>query len=537
MDIYAFHKACFTIDNILECLKAEVIGKRCSGVVYKAEMPNGEIIAVKKLWKTKKDEELAIDSFATEIQILSHIRHRNIIKLLGYCSNRSVNLLLYNHIAKGNLQQLLQSNRNLDWETRYKIAVGSAQGLVYLHHDCVPAILHRDVKCNNILFDCKYEAYLADFGLAKLTSSTNYQHAMSRVAGSYGYIAPNYGYTMNITEKSDVLRGKMLGELNDTLVTLIPKIQTPNKVTDFIPIAYCNVLYKCTSKVLTNRIKASLRNLVSRNQSAFIPVRHIQDNILLTQEIMRGYNMKVGPKRVAFKIDIQKAYDTVNWDFLKKALKGGRGLRQGDPISPYLFTLIMKVFSLILQREIKKEPMFQYHFGCKSLNLSHVCFADDLLVMCHGDTISVRVVKKALNKFSASSGLLPNNYKSTVFFGSMNEDESNAISIIFPFKKGKLRVKYLGVPLIAKRLGINECGDLYDERLSSGLSVRDMVENSEWKWHANWHHKFPTITSLAVPNINDDTDDKMVWKTSSRMFTDFSVSIDNHDLNKKSHIV
>lgn len=200
-----FTKLGFSIDNILDCLKDEnVIGKGCSGVVYKAEMPNGEIIAVKKLWKTRKDEEPAIDSFSAEIQILGHIRHRNIVKLLGYCSNRSVKLLLYNHIANGNLQQLLLTNRNLDWETRYKIAVGSAQGLAYLHHDCVPAILHRDVKCNNILLDCKYEAYLADFGLAKLMSTTNYQHAMSRVAGSYGYIAPEYGYTMNITEKSDV---------------------------------------------------------------------------------------------------------------------------------------------------------------------------------------------------------------------------------------------------------------------------------------------------------------------------------------------
>uniref|UniRef100_A0A251UN33 Protein kinase domain-containing protein n=1 Tax=Helianthus annuus TaxID=4232 RepID=A0A251UN33_HELAN len=119
----------------------------------------------------------------------------------------------------------LQSNRNSDWETRYKIAVGSAQGLAYIHQDCVPAILHRDVKCNNILLDCKYEAYLVDFGLAKPMNSANYQHAMSRVTGSYGYIAPGkfflllslnheliiiltsgfkYGYTMNITEKSDV---------------------------------------------------------------------------------------------------------------------------------------------------------------------------------------------------------------------------------------------------------------------------------------------------------------------------------------------
>ncbi|XP_034228542.1 probable LRR receptor-like serine/threonine-protein kinase At1g34110 isoform X2 [Prunus dulcis] len=199
-----FQKLNFTIDNILDCLKDEnVIGKGCSGIVYKAEMQNGDLIAVKKLWKTKQEEE-PIDSFAAEIQILGHIRHRNIVKLLGYCSNRSVKLLLYNFIPNGNLQQLLQGNRNLDWETRYKIAIGSAQGLAYLHHDCVPAILHRDVKCNNILLDSKYEAYLADFGLAKLMNSPTYHHAMSRVAGSYGYIAPEYGYTMNITEKSDV---------------------------------------------------------------------------------------------------------------------------------------------------------------------------------------------------------------------------------------------------------------------------------------------------------------------------------------------
>ncbi|KAB2083657.1 hypothetical protein ES319_A05G283500v1 [Gossypium barbadense] len=200
-----FQRLNFTIDNILDCLKDEnVMGKGCSGIVYKAEMPNGELIAVKKLWRTKDDEEPTVDSFAAEIQILGHIRHRNIVKLLGYCSNKSVKLLLYNYIPNGNLQQLLRGNRNLSWEVRYKIAVGSAQGLAYLHHDCKPAILHRDVKCNNILLDSKFEAYLADFGLAKPMNSPNYHHAMSRVAGSYGYIAPEYGYTMNITEKSDV---------------------------------------------------------------------------------------------------------------------------------------------------------------------------------------------------------------------------------------------------------------------------------------------------------------------------------------------
>ncbi|GJR02332.1 RNA-directed DNA polymerase, eukaryota, reverse transcriptase zinc-binding domain protein [Tanacetum coccineum] len=208
--------------------------------------------------------------------------------------------------------------------------------------------------------------------------------------------------------------GRMLGEVNATLISLIPKVQTPSKVTDFRPIACCNVFYKCISKALTNRIKPVLSKLVSSNQSAFIPGRSIQDNILLTQEVMKGYNRKGGPKRVAFKIDLQKAYDTISWSFLKKTLEefgfhekmGGRGLRQGDPISPYLFTLIMEVFTLMLDRQIEKDNNFQYHFGCKAIKLTYVCFADDLLVMCHGDPKSVEVIKNTLDEFSACSGRL-----------------------------------------------------------------------------------------------------------------------------------
>ncbi|GJR43474.1 RNA-directed DNA polymerase, eukaryota, reverse transcriptase zinc-binding domain protein [Tanacetum coccineum] len=291
--------------------------------------------------------------------------------------------------------------------------------------------------------------------------------------------------------------GRMLGEINATLISLIPKVDTPNKVTDFRPIACCNVLYKCISKVITNRIKPVLGMLVSNNQCAFIPGRSIQDNILLTQELMKGYNRKGGPKRVAIKIDLHKAYDTVSWSFLKRILqyfgfhdkmmewimqcvttagftinvngdiigyfKGGRGLRQGDLISPYVFTLIMKVFSLMLKRQINNHPRFEYHFGCKSIKLVHVCFADDLLVMCHGDSYSVQVIKSALDEFSTCSGLLPNNSKSTVFFGSLNEEEKSDILNEIPFIAGKLPVRYLGVTLIAKRLSVKDCRCLLDK--------------------------------------------------------------------------
>ncbi|GKB94345.1 RNA-directed DNA polymerase, eukaryota, reverse transcriptase zinc-binding domain protein, partial [Tanacetum coccineum] len=290
--------------------------------------------------------------------------------------------------------------------------------------------------------------------------------------------------------------GKLLGEINTTLIALVPKMDTPNKVSDFRPIACCNVLYKCISKILTNRIKDGLSKVISLNQSAFIPGRHIQDNILIAQELLKGYNRKNGAKRCAMKIDIQKAYDTVNWEFLRSYLtlvgfhetminwimvcissasfsiyvngelcgffKGGRGLRQGDPISSYLFTLVMEIFNIIIIKNIDTDPSFKYHHGCKELKLTHMCFADDLMILCNGDSNSLKVIKKSLDEFSNASGLFPNLGKSTIFFGSINEDRKRELLEVLPFKFGKLPMKYLGVPLIAKKLSLSDCKSLIE---------------------------------------------------------------------------
>nr|GFA97345.1 RNA-directed DNA polymerase, eukaryota, reverse transcriptase zinc-binding domain protein [Tanacetum cinerariifolium] len=110
--------------------------------------------------------------------------------------------------------------------------------------------------------------------------------------------------------------GRLLKELNHTIIALIPKVNTPARVTDYRPISCCNVLFKCISKIIANRLKGSLKRLVSPNQSAFVPGRCISDNILLTQEIMHNYHLDRGVPRCAFKVYIQKAYDTVDWDFL-----------------------------------------------------------------------------------------------------------------------------------------------------------------------------------------------------------------------------
>ena len=186
-----------------------------------------------------------------------------------------------------------------------------------------------------------------------------------------------------------LINGKLLKEINATVLALVPKVKTPCKVSDFRPISCCSVLYKCISKIISNRLKGVLNSVVSNAQCAFIPNRQISDNIMLTQELMRNYHRSLGPSKVAFKIDINKAYDTVDWGFLRQCLiqfwfplkmvnwimscitspsftvclngdhigyfKGMRGLRQGDPLSPYLFTLVMEVLTLMINRKIEKK--------------------------------------------------------------------------------------------------------------------------------------------------------------------------------------
>ncbi|GJY23650.1 reverse transcriptase domain, reverse transcriptase zinc-binding domain protein [Tanacetum coccineum] len=192
------------------------------------------------------------------------------------------------------------------------------------------------------------------------------------------------------------------------------------------PIACCNVIYKIISKILTYRIKNALTRIVNPSQSAFIPGRQITDNILLTQELLRGYE--------------------------------ARGIN-----SPYIFTLVMKGFTLILHKRIRDDGNFKYHWGCKELKISHICFADDLLVLCHSDLKSVKVVKRALDIFSLILGLNPNIGKSTVFFGNVKDQAKKEILSLLPFKLGNLPASYLGEPLITKHISFTNCKSLIDK--------------------------------------------------------------------------
>jgi serine/threonine protein kinase len=173
-------------------MESNIIGMGGTGIVYKAEAHRPHaIVAVKKLWRTETDLENGDDLFR-EVSLLGRLRHRNIVRLLGYLHNETDVMMVYEYMPNGNLGTALHGkeagNLLVDWVSRYNIAVGVAQGLNYLHHDCHPPVIHRDIKSNNILLDANLEARIADFGLARMMSHKN--ETVSMVAGSYGYIAP-----------------------------------------------------------------------------------------------------------------------------------------------------------------------------------------------------------------------------------------------------------------------------------------------------------------------------------------------------------
>ncbi|XP_027908648.1 receptor-like protein kinase 5 [Vigna unguiculata] len=209
----SFHKLRFSGLEVAKLLnEANVIGKGASGKVYKVVLSNGEVVAVKKLsgGAPKKVDENGgsrKDEFEAEVEALGRIRHKNIVRLWCCCNSGNDKLLVFEYMPNGSLGDLLQSSKKslLDWPTRCKIAVDAAEGLSYLHHDCVPPIVHRDVKSNNILVDEDFVAKVADFGVAKIVTKAGHgTESMSVIAGSYGYIAPEYAYTLRVNEKCDI---------------------------------------------------------------------------------------------------------------------------------------------------------------------------------------------------------------------------------------------------------------------------------------------------------------------------------------------
>ncbi|PRQ52086.1 putative protein kinase RLK-Pelle-RLCK-V family [Rosa chinensis] len=182
-----------------------VLGEGGYGVVYRGRLINGTEVAVKKLLNNMGQAE---KEFRVEVEAIGHVRHKNLVRLLGYCIEGVHRMLVYEYVNNGNLEQWLhgamrQQQGTLTWEARMKVILGTARALSYLHEAIEPKVIHRDIKSSNILIDDEFNSKVSDFGLAKLLDSGE-SHITTRVMGTFGYVAPEYANTGLLNEKSDI---------------------------------------------------------------------------------------------------------------------------------------------------------------------------------------------------------------------------------------------------------------------------------------------------------------------------------------------
>uniref|UniRef100_A0A1J3IYQ4 non-specific serine/threonine protein kinase n=1 Tax=Noccaea caerulescens TaxID=107243 RepID=A0A1J3IYQ4_NOCCA len=181
-----------------------VIGEGGYGIVYRGVLTDGTKVAVKNLLNNRGQAE---KEFKVEVEVIGRVRHKNLVRLLGYCVEGAYRMLVYDFVDNGNLEQWIHGDVGdvspLTWDIRMNIILGMAKGLAYLHEGLEPKVVHRDIKSSNILLDRQWNAKVSDFGLAKLLGSES-SYVTTRVMGTFGYVAPEYACTGMLNEKSDI---------------------------------------------------------------------------------------------------------------------------------------------------------------------------------------------------------------------------------------------------------------------------------------------------------------------------------------------
>lgn len=345
---------------------------------------------------------------------------------------------------------------------------------------------------------------------AELIRKVVFSMAADKSPGPDGFTAEFFRATWGITG-GDVVqavqsffeKGFLPKGINSTILSLIPKKDEAVYMKDYRPISCCNVIYKVISKILASRLKKLLPSFVSLNQSAFVKDRILMENVLLASELVKNYHKDSVTARCAVKIDISKAFDSVQWPFLLSVLEAmglpekfilwikkcielasfsiqingelagyfnsKRGLRQGCSLSPCLFVICMQVLSKLLDKAAE-ERRVGYHPYCRELNITHLCFADDVMVFSDGKKTSIEGILGVFRDFAKMSGLSISLEKSTLFLAGVTEEESVQILDQFPFETGSLPVRYLGLPLLSKRMSAQDYAPLL-VRIRSKIST------------------------------------------------------------------
>lgn len=272
---------------------------------------------------------------------------------------------------------------------------------------------------------------------------------------------------------------RMLRSLNLAILTLIPKKNALERLDDYRPISCLGVTYKIFTKLLASRLMKVLQDILCPNQTTFIKGRRISDAITLAQEFVQSYNCKSTSRRALVAIDLTKAFDTIRWDAIEVShdllgidqtfiqlvmacvkstsvstlvegsptviIKQRRGLRQGDPLSPLLFMVVIDYLSRLVHQATTNRKLELYSTGGIPVE-SHLAFADDVAFFCRASVKSFKAIKDLLEEFSTFSGLEINPQKSFVVF-SKHVNDGNALAGILGFQTKELPVRYLGTPL------------------------------------------------------------------------------------------
>jgi hypothetical protein len=349
-----------------------------------------------------------------------------------------------------------------------------------------------------------------------------------KAPGADGMLALFYKKFWNITGQDVVKEVKSLlngGEMpqgwNETVVVLIPKVPDPEKLKDLRPISLCNVIYKIASKTVANRLKHVLPNIVSLNQSAFVPGRLITDNVLLAYELTHYMqNKRRGLEGCAtLKLDMSKAYDRVEWEFLRRMMsKLGfhrdwvnvgmrfispvtykfkvngelteeivptRGLRQGDSLSAYLFLICAEAFSCLLKTAEAREQIRGARVCPETLSINHLLFADDSLLLYKLDSQSTSHLRNILDLYEECSGQIINKDKSSIMFSpNTRQAERDAVMQEMGVTSEAHNDKYLGLPIYMGK---------------SKVQTFNYLKDRVWKRIHGWKEKLLSKAGKDVP--------------------------------------